>query len=1222
MIIKKFLGLLPVLLTAVCTAVSGAELSRSDIIYEGFEGSIGEFENSGAEVSYIDGVHGSAAQLSNNYKYNTIKLKSVKGINRKYKISYYVKGIDNYEGKQLKMVVMRTSLHKNSLGEEAMNPVSTTYHYLGACALTGEWQKVTAVLYDSNQSITDEVGNCVFYPVLYYTDENSGTDIPKGDAASYAIDEFTVEPFDIIEGGDFSGGYGNFTYYKNLVRSSIYSENGNNCLVMNCHNGTGASATEKSLYYYPNIEEGQNYRISFRARTAVGENTLRTIFSRVGGKFSAGTTTGTRYQNLRDVTLTSKWQTFSHDFTAPSETASGIAYRYPMLILRAVEAGTIYLDDIRIIKIGNDIFDIIPSGRAKAGEKIDIRFSDKAAGGAGYKWRIIDTGKKAVLQSGDCTEKKFSFTMPDAAGIAVGIRRINSDGGFSEERLLTIEKIENEEYAVSTLSDKQEIGAGYTDSVWTPDFEKIRAYIKLKNKSEYCRGYLAMYDKENRLIKIDTSPLSEGINEYELAADGGEYAKLFAFDSKYRPLMIPEILIRDRESEFIYVDFDTGKSTYRGTYAEPVKQISGAYNKISTREIADDKNVYIMVKASASPYTSAVNITSSSRSGHITYVGYGGKPEEKPVLTGGEKITGWEIYDEANNIYRAAVTSSNITNFRQLYINGNRGIRARSNSIPVMKAITGTGYEFYDTYMPLLSNAEEAEFVYHYKWTNPRCGIKSVTDKGQGVVSVDMDDYCWRLLVNKAHLVPTSGPAYIENAYELLDSPGEWYYNKNERYVYYIPRSFEDMSSAEVIAPARENLLTVKGSKSASIRNITFKNLEFAYSNWIYPDEFGYSDAQSGRIRDNGDKIPGAAAVVEYADNVNFKDCRFINLGMTALTCLEGITNCEISGNEFSNLAGSGMYVGNAADKTNVSQNILIENNYIHDIGLDYKSCVGIAPLWQRNMSVIHNEIFDVPYCGIHGGYGARSDSTDLNYNYNYIHRVLNDALFDGGAIYHTGATGGSDENPNYMKGNYLKEQMNDYGPLYPDNGASGWMMCDNVIDLSMVKPWRSGSVRWLLSNPSMGNRADNNYTTVDRVQINTGQLTDPDNDPGVTITNTHVYPDASWPEEALAIIGDAGLSEKYSALLAPRYQITKTPEETLRIQLGMTKTPKLYGEGGKGGIFSRSEIIYIENNSPELFEINGTDIKAKAVGCGSITVYTYSGNVLKKLNIPVEAYS
>ena len=63
-------------------------------------------------------------------------------------------------------------------------------------------------------------------------------------------------------------------------------------------------------------------------------------------------------------------------------------------------------------------------------------------------------------------------------------------------------------------------------------------------------------------------------------------------------------------------------------------------------------------------------------------------------------------------------------------------------------------------------------------------------------------------MVGPAHLTNGGKPSYVENAYELLDQPGEWYLDKSDHTVYYIPRKGEDLDRADVEAAAAEKLVT------------------------------------------------------------------------------------------------------------------------------------------------------------------------------------------------------------------------------------------------------------------------------------------------------------------------------------------------------------------------------------------------------------------------------
>ncbi len=47
----------------------------------------------------------------------------------------------------------------------------------------------------------------------------------------------------------------------------------------------------------------------------------------------------------------------------------------------------------------------------------------------------------------------------------------------------------------------------------------------------------------------------------------------------------------------------------------------------------------------------------------------------------------------------------------------------------------------------------------------------------------------------------TREPDYAENAYELLDEPGEWYFDRQEKRLYYMPKAGQDMDKVQAIIP-------------------------------------------------------------------------------------------------------------------------------------------------------------------------------------------------------------------------------------------------------------------------------------------------------------------------------------------------------------------------------------------------------------------------------------
>ena len=91
--------------------------------------------------------------------------------------------------------------------------------------------------------------------------------------------------------------------------------------------------------------------------------------------------------------------------------------------------------------------------------------------------------------------------------------------------------------------------------------------------------------------------------------------------------------------------------------------------------------------------------------------------------------------------------------------------------------------------------------------------------------------------------IPT--PIYIENALELLDEPGEWYLDRPAKTVYYMPRQGEDMTNAEVIVPAVEKLVELRGTLDRPVHNIRFEGLTFQHGGWLLPNKIGFVDVQA-----------------------------------------------------------------------------------------------------------------------------------------------------------------------------------------------------------------------------------------------------------------------------------------------------------------------------------------------------------------------------------------
>lgn len=244
--------------------------------------------------------------------------------------------------------------------------------------------------------------------------------------------------------------------------------------------------------------------------------------------------------------------------------------------------------------------------------------------------------------------------------------------------------------------------------------------------------------------------------------------------------------------------------------------LEGARDKVRT--INDDMNGDIVVLLRGGTYartapfelTESIAVHDSGTNGYnVIYRAY---PDETPVLSGGESIPGtaWTLHDSVSNIYKADVGSLDT---RQLYVNGQRAVRARGEMFPAGFVRTTTGYTLPSggpyAGMAGWDNKGDIEAVIFYQWKSLRCPVNSISGS-----ALTMQDPCWTLL-SPATTAPA--PTWIENAYELLDEEGEWYLDLigavdgNAGTLYYKPRAGETMATAEVVAGSTAETL-LKGT--------------------------------------------------------------------------------------------------------------------------------------------------------------------------------------------------------------------------------------------------------------------------------------------------------------------------------------------------------------------------------------------------------------------------
>ena len=580
--------------------------------------------------------------------------------------------------------------------------------------------------------------------------------------------------------------------------------------------------------------------------------------------------------------------------------------------------------------------------------------------------------------------------------------------------------------------------------------------------------------------------------------------------------------------------------------------LAGARDKVRTLNSSMSGDIVVSLRGGTYQLstTFALDQSDSGNNGfQVVYQAYSG---ETPTVSGGQTVTNWSQVN-GTSIWQATVGTSVQT--RQLYVNRIRATRAaRGSGIPGSVTKTATGYTTTDTSLQSWSNPSDIEFVYTGSgsagsdWTESRCGVAGITGDANAT-TITMDEPCWTdATVTKCCGQNVSFPNGIENTFQLLDQPGEWYLNRGNGTLYYIPRSGEIMTSATVVIPTVETLVSGTGIPGNPIHNVQFKGITFAYATWLAPSTgLGFVELQANWLyQGNGPTLAFAPANIFFhtAQNIRFERNTFTHLGAQGLAFDRGSQNNIIIGNVFTDISGTAVRIGTVDAPTAVSSvqefGNVVSNNYIHDIAVEFHGGVGLMGGYTANTSFTHNEIANVPYSGISlgWGWGTTSYAQNNEVDHNLIHDHMQ-RLADGGGIYTLSEQAAPDGTQRTrIHDNYIYNQGGDFGSLYPDEGSAAMDWYSNVV---------ANTPRWL----HIWTGSINNLYVHDNFSDTSAATTN-----GSNITYANNYTNGTpWPSAAQAIIAAAGIEAAYQNIKVV------VPPVGQQINLALSKTTSASSE-------------------------------------------------------------
>ena len=224
----------------------------------------------------------------------------------------------------------------------------------------------------------------------------------------------------------------------------------------------------------------------------------------------------------------------------------------------------------------------------------------------------------------------------------------------------------------------------------------------------------------------------------------------------------------------------------------------------------------------------------------------------------------------------------------------------------------------------------------------------------------------------------------VENIFEELDAPGEWYFDAQESMLYYYPMPDEDIYKAVFEAPQLKHLIELRGTEQNPVRNITIQNIELTQTARTFMEKY------EPLLRSDWMVYRGGAIFFEGAEDCSLRDCYLHNLGGNAVFISNYNRNLLVSGCHITRTGASAIcFVGDPGavrspsfeyrqfvsldeidrekgPKTNnYPANCTVYDNLIHHIGLYEKQITGVQLSMSHAITVSHNSIYDVPRAGI-----------------------------------------------------------------------------------------------------------------------------------------------------------------------------------------------------------------------------------------------------------------
>jgi hypothetical protein len=358
--------------------------------------------------------------------------------------------------------------------------------------------------------------------------------------------------------------------------------------------------------------------------------------------------------------------------------------------------------------------------------------------------------------------------------------------------------------------------------------------------------------------------------------------------------------------------------------------------------------------------------------------------DEKPVISGGVRLEKLDWQPFTNGIFQAQVPADLQT--EEIFVNGERQILARyPNFDPQAQYFDGFAAD-------AISTARAA------RWADPPGGYFHAMHPAL------WGDFTWRITgkdtnghvrleggwQNNRGAAAHERIRFVENIFEELDAPREWFLNFKTHTLYFYPPAGLDLKNAVVEATRLRTLVEFHGDEANPVKWITLRGLIFRQAARTV------MDTREPLVRSDWAIYRGGAIFFNGAEDCALEDSFIDQVGGNAIFVNNYNRRVIIRGTQIAKAGASGIcFVGDPQaarsplfnysqthkleeiDRTpgpkseNYPADCLVENCLIHLTGRVEKQTAGVEIDLAQNITVRHCSIYDLPRAGINIGDGC-----------------------------------------------------------------------------------------------------------------------------------------------------------------------------------------------------------------------------------------------------------